>query len=118
MVIEREGRRLPLNTREGMDAFYANLEDYVRLLQGEGAKVYLVLRVPVHHRFNPGEMVTRSVTGFRIAPDVERAIPIAELANTTIDDKLHTVVERTGASLLDPLPDICGTGDACSPFFG
>ena len=43
MLIEREGRRVPLNTKEGMDDFYANLEDYVRLLQGEGAKVYLVL---------------------------------------------------------------------------
>ena len=34
MLIEREGRRLPLKTKEGTDAFYANLEDYVRLLQG------------------------------------------------------------------------------------
>ena len=25
MLIEREGRRLPLNTKEGMDAFFANL---------------------------------------------------------------------------------------------
>ena len=56
-----------------MDDFYANLEDYVRLLQGQGAKVYLVLGVPLHHRFNPGEMVTRSLTGFQIAPDVENA---------------------------------------------
>jgi hypothetical protein len=45
-LIEREGRRLPLDTKEGTDAFYANLEDYVRLLQSRGAKVYLVLRVP------------------------------------------------------------------------
>ena len=79
MLIEREGRRLPLNTKEGVDAFYANLEDYVRLLQGQGAKVYLVLGVPIHHRFNPSEMVTRSLTGFRIAPDVEKAVPTAEL---------------------------------------
>ena len=81
MLIEREGRRFTLNTREGMDAFYDNLEDYVRLLQDQGAKVYLVLGVPEHHRFNPGEMVTRSLTGFRIAPDVEKAVPIAELAS-------------------------------------
>ena len=120
MLIEREGRRLPLNTREGMDAFYANLEDYVRLLQGEGAKVYLVLGVPIHHRFNPGHMVTRSLTGFRIAPDVEKAIPTAELqaVHVTANAKLRTVGEHTGATLLDPFPDICGSGDGCSPFFG
>ena len=106
MLIEREGKRLPLNTKEGMDDFYANLEDYVRLLQGQGAKVYLVLGVPIHHRFNPGEMVTRSLTGFQIAPDVEKAIPIAELqaVHATVNAKLRAVGEHTGATLLDPFP--------------
>jgi peptidoglycan/LPS O-acetylase OafA/YrhL len=120
MVIERDGKRVPLNTMEGMDDFYANLEDYVRLLQGEGANVYLVLGVPSHQRFNPGEMVRRNVTSFRIAPDVEKAIPIAELQaiNATVDAKLRTIGEHTGATLLDPLPDICGSGDGCLPFFG
>jgi hypothetical protein len=120
MLIEREGKRLPLETKEGMDAFYANLEDYVRLLQGQGAKVYLVLGVPIHHRFNPDEMVTRSLTGFQIAPDVENAIPIVELqaAQATVNAKLSAVGEHTGATLLDPLPDICGSGVGCSLFFG
>ena len=120
MLIEREGKRLPLDTKEGMDAFYANLEDYVRLLQGQGAKVYLVLGVPIHHRFNPDEMVTRSLTGFQIAPDVEKAIPIAELqaAQATVNAKLSAVGEQTGATLLDPFPDICGGDDGCSLFFG
>ncbi|WP_051677422.1 acyltransferase family protein [Bradyrhizobium sp. URHD0069] len=120
MLIEREGKRLPLNTKEGMDAFYANLEDYVRLLQGEGANVYLVLGAPGHHRFNPGEMVTRSLTGFQIAPDVEKAIPIADLQaiHAAVDAKLRTVGEHTGATLLDSFPDICGSGDGCLPFFG
>jgi hypothetical protein len=120
MLIEREGRRLPLNTKEGMDAFYANLEDYIRLLQGQDAKVYLVRGVPRHNRFDPGEMVTRSLTGFRIAPDVEKAVPIAELqaVHAAVDAKLRTVSEHTGATLLDPLPDICGSGDGCLPFFG
>src|SRR3954451_431602 len=120
MLIEREGRRLPLNTKEGMDAFYANLEDYIRLLQGQDAKVYLVRGVPRHNRFDPGEMVTRSLAGFRIAPDVEKAVPIAELqaVHAAVDAKLRTVSEHTGATLLDPLPDICGSGDGCLPFFG
>ncbi|WP_063799666.1 acyltransferase family protein [Bradyrhizobium jicamae] len=121
MLIERDGRQLPANTKEGMDAFYANLEDYVRLLQSRGARVYLVLGVPFHERFNPGKMVTRSLTGFRIAPDVEKAVPIAELqaAHATVNAKLRAVGEHTGTTLLDPLPDICGSGgDSCLPFFG
>ncbi|MGY8685946.1 acyltransferase family protein [Bradyrhizobium sp. UFLA05-153] len=119
MQIEREGRRLALNTREGADAFYANLEDYVRSLQGEGAKVYLVLGMAGHRRFDPSEMVARSLTGFRIAPDVEKTVPIAELRAVlaTADTKLRAVGERTGAALLNPLPDICDAGENCSPFF-
>ena len=120
MLVERQGRRLPLTQREGMDALYANLEEYVRLLQEYGAKVHLVRGAPTHSRFNPSEMVERSLTGFRITPDVEKAIPVADLraVHATVDDKLRTVSERTGAALLDPLPDVCGGGDGCSPFFG
>jgi peptidoglycan/LPS O-acetylase OafA/YrhL len=120
MLIEREGRRLPLNTMEGTDAFYANLEDYVGLLQGQGADIYLVLGVPNSARFNPAEMVTRSLTGFRIASDVEDGVSIAALRapHATVDAKLRTVAERTGAKLLDAFPDICGSGRDCSPFFG
>ncbi|MDI1266957.1 MAG: acyltransferase family protein [bacterium] len=120
MMMEVEGRRLPLTTKEGVDAFYSNLEHYVRLLQGQGAKVYLVLAVPRHPRFSPREMVTRSLTGFRIAPDVEQAVPTAELqtVHATVNAKLRAIGEHTGATLLDPLPDICGTGEGCLPFFG
>jgi peptidoglycan/LPS O-acetylase OafA/YrhL len=119
MLIEREGRRLSLNTKDGMDAFYANLEDYVRLLQAQGAKVYLVLATPTHHRFDPGQMVMRSMIGFRVAPNVEEAIPIAEFSYATVvNAKLRAVGERTGATLLDPFPDICGVADGCLPFFG
>jgi hypothetical protein len=120
MLVERQGRRLPLTRKEGMDALYANLEDYVRLLQEHGAKVYLVTGVPTHNRFNPSEMVARSLTGFRIAPDVEKAIPVADLraVHATVDAKLRDVGEQTGATLLDPFPDICGSGDGCLPFFG
>jgi len=120
VLIEREGRVVQLDTKEGIDAFYANLEDYVRVLQRLGAKVYLVLGVPIHNRFNPAEMVSRSLTGFRIAPDAEKAVPIAELQaiHATANTKLRTIGEHTGATLLDPFPDICGTGDGCLPFFG
>ena len=119
MLIERQGRRLPLNTRDGIEAFYANLEDYVRLLQAQGAKIYLILGHPIHHRFDPAKMVTRGVTGFQIAPNVGEAIPLVELQApwATAFAKLRAVGENTGATLLDPFPDICGMGNGCLPFF-
>jgi hypothetical protein len=79
VLIERDHRRLPLSTQEGKDNFYANLEAYVRLFQGQGAKVYLVLGPPVHSRFNPAAMVARSLYGVRIAPDAGDSVPVATL---------------------------------------
>ena len=120
MQIVRDGRQLALDTEDGQNAFYANLEDYVRLLRSEGAKIYLVLGAPIHGRFDPGAMVTRSMTSLRVAPDAGQAVPITELRSiyATSDAKLTAVAERTGATLLDPVPDICGDGSHCSPFFG
>jgi len=120
-LIEREGRRLPLNTAEGKDAFFANLEDYVRRLQGYGSEVYLILGVPGPAAgFTPSLMITRSLTGFQIAPDFDKPLSVAELraAHAAVDAKLRMIAERTGAVLLDPFPDICGTGESCSPLFG
>jgi len=119
-AVERNGRRLSLSAPEGRNAFFANLEDYVRLITRQGAKVYLVRGVPVQQtRFNPSAMVLRGLTGFRITPDVTKDVPIAELRTPylAIDEELRGLAERTGAKLLDALPDICGDGDGCSPFF-
>jgi hypothetical protein len=109
MLIEREGRLLPSYTREGMDAF-ANLEDSSQGLFGT--------RSALSRALQSGKMITRSLTGFRIAPDVE--IPIAELqaAQASVNAKLRAVGEHTGATTLDPHTDICGSGDDCLSFFG
>ncbi len=119
--IEREGKRISLGTADGKNAFYANLEDFVRVLQGDGAKVYLVLQPPAANPgFNPSDMVTRSLTGFRLARDFDKAFSVAKLRanNATADAKLRTVAEHTGAIILDPFPDVCGIGENCSPLFG
>ena len=119
LKVERNGRRYTL-TPEGVDAFYANLEDFVRQLKDLGAQVYLVQGAPVNHaHFNPTKMITRRVTGFDIAPDVEKDVPTAKLRSdyVTIDDRLRGIAQRTDAKLLDPFPDVCGNGDGCSPFF-
>jgi hypothetical protein len=121
MQIERHGKRMSLTEPEGRDAFYANLEDYVRLLQGQGAKVYLVLGVPGDLvRFDPNQMITRGLTGFKVSPDADKDVLVAELraAYAKTDPRLRSIAENTGAALLDAFPDVCGSGDGCSLFFG
>jgi hypothetical protein len=39
-------------------------------------------------------------------------------AHARTDVELRLVAEHTGATLLDPVSDICGNGKDCSPFFG
>jgi peptidoglycan/LPS O-acetylase OafA/YrhL len=120
LQVERGGMRLPLKTTEGKAAFFANLRDYVRVLQSEGARVYLVLGGPIDLvRFNPGKMVTRGLS-VRISPDVEEPVAVAELRaiNSFVDAQLRIVAEQTGATLLDSFLDVCGNGEGCSPFFG
>jgi hypothetical protein len=112
-LIDRDGGRLSLSTVEGQDAFYANFEDYVRQLQSLGAKVFLIRGVLSSKRFNPTEMVTRSVTGFRIDPDFDNRSPSPGCEPFTIVD---AIAKRTGATLLDPFPDVCGSGEGCPPF--
>ncbi|WP_166301150.1 acyltransferase family protein [Bradyrhizobium sp. 2S1] len=120
MSIKRDGTRLSLTTGEGQDAFYASLEEFVRELQSEGAAIYLVLGLPTHEAFAPRNMVARGITGFRIAPNVDATIRVSDLKGVLArsDARLRAIGSRTGAALLDPFPDICGAGAACSPFFG
>jgi peptidoglycan/LPS O-acetylase OafA/YrhL len=119
--IEREGKSIPLDGgEEGRRAFYANLEDYVRELK-LNATVYLVLGAPQSLTgLNPQRMVTRGVTGISVDPSAEKSVPIADLraAYAQHDADLRAVAERTGAKLLDVIPDVCGNGETCSAFFG
>lgn len=118
--IERDGKRTLLSRQDGMDAFFANLEDFVSVLQRQGAKVYLVLGVPMDRvRFSPHALVARGLTGFKIPADPLGDVPVADLRsyNAFTDQKLRIVASRTGAQLLDAFTDVCGQGDGCSPFY-
>ncbi len=119
-LVKREGRRLPIDTPKGKDAFYTNLEDYVRTLQDLGATVYLIPYSPYSRRFDPTQMVTRSVTGIRVDPDFARPVPLTELraGNASDDARVRAIAERTGAKLLSAFPDICESDNGCSPIFG
>ena len=120
MQIERDGKSMSLADQDGKDAFFANLEDYVRRLRAEDANVYLVLGTPFDGtRFNPSTMVTRSLTGLKFSTGVDWDAPVTELRalNAATDERLRIVANHTGAELLDVFPDVCGQRDACSPFF-
>jgi peptidoglycan/LPS O-acetylase OafA/YrhL len=119
MRIVRHGARLRLNTPQGIDAFYANLEGEVRRLIASGHRVYLVLLPVADSLFNPQDMITRSLTGFHVDSRVLDGVTLAALhaSRGVIDRKLQAIAVATGARTLDPLRDVCGRGPVCSAFF-
>ncbi|MFC7553709.1 SGNH hydrolase domain-containing protein [Pseudoroseomonas wenyumeiae] len=118
--VERGGTRLPAATPAGQDLLYANLEEQVAALIRAGHRVHLLLPVPTHPRFDPQGMVTRSWHGFRVDPGILQGVPVADLREGMADAtrRLRAIAARTGAGLIDPLPDLCGPGPACSPSSG
>ena len=118
--VERAGTRMQVNTPEAINNVYANLEDEVRRFVQTNHKVYLILSTPMDHRFDPQQMITRSIGGFKVDPDVLKGIPVSALIAATADEnrRLIDIAKRTGAITINPLPDICGAGPACSFFFG
>jgi peptidoglycan/LPS O-acetylase OafA/YrhL len=100
-------------------ALYAKLEVEVAKLRASGHKVYLVMPVPTSQRFDPMQMVSRSLTGFSVNPMIQAGVPVATLKaeSASISQSLAGIARRTGSLTLDPLPDVCGTGPVCSAFF-
>ena len=60
------------------------------------------------------------MTGFRVDLNSENPVPVTELRalHARNDADLRAVADRTGARLLDVFPDVCGSGETCSAFFG
>ena len=119
VYVERSGVRMPINKPQAFDNFYANLEDYVKNLVQTNHKVYLILSVPTNARFDPKRMISRSLTGFKIDPDVLKGVQVSELTAATAEtnQRLIAIAEKTGAMTMNPLSDICGIGVTCTSFF-
>ncbi len=117
ITVTRGGARLPLTSARADDLVDANFEDSVQRLIATGHKVYIVLSSPWGDRFDPQGMIARSLTGYRVDPGLLAGVPNAHL-DLTENVRLRQVARRTGANLLDPVPDICGTGPSCKLFYG
>ncbi len=120
MFVTRDGRRRPIDTPAAQDAVYANLEDWVRRLVGEGVQVVLVLATPADRRFDPALVLDRSWHGYRLDAARLQGVPSAELrrAVAATDRRLQEIAGRTGATTLNPFTDICGSGPVCPFLFG
>ena len=117
MFVTRDGQRRPINTPDAQEAVYANLEDWVRSLTAAGVHVHLILATPSDRRFNPALVLDRTWHGYSLDAARLQGVASADLRRSLapIDARLQAIAARTGATILDPFADICGTGPVC-PF--
>jgi len=64
-------------------------------------------------------MVTRRLMGVAVNASMLGAVPVAKLNadREPMAHQLKLLAQESGARTLDPMPDICGIGPTCSPFF-
>ena len=119
MEVVRGDTHFKMNSPASDDAFYANLRDEISHFLTTNHKVYLVLTPASSGQFNPQNMITRSLLGFKVNRNALTAVPTEALAKASeaINQRLTAIATVTGANTLNPLPDVCGLGPICSPFF-
>ena len=115
--VTRDGQRRPIDTPDAQTAVYANLEDWVRGLTTAGVHLYLILATPTDRRFDPALVLNRTWHGYSLDAARLQGVASADLRRSLapIDARLVAMAARTGATILDPFADICGTGPIC-PF--
>ncbi len=98
---------------------YRNLTQYVQAYIREKRAVFLILCAPVSQIFDPARMIRRFPTGFAVDRSAASGAPMHEITAGCDDTDRHlrAVAASTGASTLDPLPAICGTGPVCASLF-
>jgi hypothetical protein len=99
-------------SEQAFDFLASMIADYVSM----GRKVYLILPMPNGPEFDPENLVRRGFLdfGFKI---IDRPVPRfgVDEAVKPMTARLTDTVRAAGASVIDPIPDICGSGD-CPTF--
>ncbi|MDM0041441.1 acyltransferase family protein [Variovorax sp. J22G21] len=95
---------------DGVERSLASLEALLRLLSVQ-KKVYLLLDNPVGPDFGPEKLLSGSRMG---QMSVGRMSPTAPLpaAQVALNERLRALATRAGASVIDPLPNLC-RADQC-----
>lgn len=99
-----------LNTRNGMNAAFSNLERLIKNFSEKGKHVYLILNAPTNDSFDPKFMVKRSISGeFWVPPHVftkdnyNQIKLSAEMTHGEIIDNLTRIAVAAGAKVINPM---------------
>jgi hypothetical protein len=105
-----------LGSKDGEKAFQ-DLAASLAAFKKMGHRVYLVLAIPRGEAFDPAGLVKRSILdlGFVVQQRVDRAT--ADASVESVSSRLVQIAASTGATVIDPVPAVCGN-DYCPTLAG
>lgn len=120
VTIRHNGHWVRLNQNAGANLFFDHLQNEIERLEAAGHLVYLVLDPVSGSQFNPGWMVRRTPFGVSVSQTVQQGVRISRIEHSqaAVNNRLRAVANSTGAIVLNPLRDVCGTGLRCSVLYG
>lgn len=98
----------PGSFKPGSERALAELSELIQGLVARGKSVYVVLSIPVSSKFNPREMIQRTVfpPALQIDIDEVRRADVERVIEPIIR-KLRQVAEEAGARTIDPMASLC-----------
>jgi peptidoglycan/LPS O-acetylase OafA/YrhL len=119
-TVQYNGHWMKLDRKSGAKLFFADLQKEVTRLEAAGHPVYLVLDPIAGSRFDPAKMVRRTPFGVAVSQTVQRGVQIArmERQQASVNSRIRAIALATGATVLNPLHDVCGTGARCPVLYG
>lgn len=94
--------------KPGAEAALGSLERFIAALTQQGKRVYVVLNIPIGHRYDPKQMIQRSVLApaFRVVVPSPARVDIDRVVEPIVS-QVRQVAERAGASIIDPMASLC-----------
>lgn len=119
-TVQHNGHWMNLNRKGGANLFFAHLQKEVARLEREGHPVYLVLDPVSGSRFDPAKMVRRSPFGVALNQSIQRGVSVMRMEHSQapVNDRIRAIAKATGATVLNPLHDVCGARPRCSVLYG
>jgi peptidoglycan/LPS O-acetylase OafA/YrhL len=103
-VASRLPDRAPQQEASLVDLALADIGEVIRSLRAQGKQVYVLLSNPESDFLDPKNNISR-FTGFPSSRAADRIL----MESNPVRIKLMATVKNSGAEIIDPLPDLCGS---------
>jgi peptidoglycan/LPS O-acetylase OafA/YrhL len=94
---------------DDVDWIWEGLEQEISRMVSAGKRVAIILNAPVGEEFDPRAMVSRDGLDLALAVSPPQSRTRITEMNEPVNSHLIAIANRTGAELVDPVAEVCGT---------